>query len=111
MLRRVAGQQTAAAAVLFGQVLDGQEAERCGLAWRCVDDEGLLGSARQLAARAAAAPPGLVRRTKQTLAAVANLATIDEAVALEIEAQLWSMRQPEFAARLAALQSRISRRE
>ena len=111
MLRRIAGQQTAAAAVLFGQVLDGQEAERCGLAWRCVDDEGLLGSARQLAARAAAAPPGLVRRTKQTLAAVANLATIDEAVALEIEAQLWSMRQPEFAARLAALQSRISRRE
>jgi hypothetical protein len=41
---------------------------------------------------------------------VANLGTIDEAVALELDAQLWSVRQPEFAERLAALQSRISRR-
>jgi enoyl-CoA hydratase len=110
MLRRVAGQQTAAAAVLFGEVLDGQEAERCGLAWRCVDDDELLSAATRLAARAAAAPPALVRRAKQTLAAVANLGTIDEAVALELDAQLWSVRQPEFAERLAALQSRISRR-
>jgi enoyl-CoA hydratase len=110
MLRRVAGQQTAAAAVLFGEVMDGQEAERCGLAWRCVDDDDLLTSATKLAARAAAAPPALARRAKQTLAAVANLATIDEAVALELDAQLWSVRQPEFAERLAALQSRISRR-
>jgi enoyl-CoA hydratase len=110
MLRRVAGQQTAAAAVLFGEVLDGQEAERCGLAWRCVDDDELLSAATRLAGRAAAAPPALVRRAKQTLAAVANLGTIDEAVALELDAQLWSVRQPEFAERLAALQSRISRR-
>jgi enoyl-CoA hydratase len=110
MLRRVAGQQTAAAAVLFGQVLDGQEAERCGLAWRCVDDHELLSAATRLAGRAAAAPPALVRRTKQTLAAVANLETIDDAVSLELDAQLWSVRQPEFAERLAALQSRISRR-
>jgi enoyl-CoA hydratase len=110
MLRRVAGQQTAAAAVLFGEVLDGQEAERCGLAWRCVDDDELLSAATRLAGRAAAAPPALVRRAKQTLAAMANLGTIDEAVALELDAQLWSVRQPEFAERLAALQSRISRR-
>jgi len=110
MLRRVAGQQTAAAAVLFGEVMDGQEAERCGLAWRCVNDDDLLTSATKLAARAAAVPPALARRAKETLAAVANLATIDEAVALELDAQLWSVRQPEFAERLAALQSRISRR-
>jgi enoyl-CoA hydratase len=110
MLRRVAGQQTAAAAVLFGEVLDGPEAERTGVAWRCVEGDSLLDAARKLAARAAAAPPALVRRTKQTLAAVANVATIDEAVALELDAQLWSVRQPEFAARLAALQSRISGR-
>jgi enoyl-CoA hydratase len=110
MLRRVAGQQTAAAAVLFGEVLDGPEAERTGVAWRCVEGDSLLDAARKLAARAAAAPPALVRRTKQTLAAIADVATIDEAVALELDAQLWSVRQPEFAARLAALQSRISGR-
>jgi enoyl-CoA hydratase len=111
MLRRITGPQTVAVAVLFGEVFDGAGAERCGLAFRCVDDDDLLESARELAGRAAAAPPALVRRTKQTLAAIADLATIDEAVSLEIEAQLWSIQQPEFAERLAALQARISRRE
>jgi enoyl-CoA hydratase len=111
MLRRIAGPQTAAATVLFGEVLDGQAAERSGLAWRCVDDDQLLAQARELAGRAAAAPPALVRRAKETLAAVASLATIDEAVSLELEAQLWSTQQPEFAERLAALQAKISRRD
>jgi enoyl-CoA hydratase len=32
------------------------------------------------------------------------------AVEIELEAQLWSMDQPEFAERLAALQARISRK-
>ena len=41
MLRRIAGPQTAMAAVVFGQVLDGAEAERVGLAYRCVDDDEL----------------------------------------------------------------------
>ena len=44
MLRRVVGPQAAAAAVLFGEVLDGPAAERVGLAYRCVDDDDLLGS-------------------------------------------------------------------
>src|ERR1700737_2234042 len=38
MMRRVMGQQGALAAVLFGEVLDGEAAERSGLAWRCVED-------------------------------------------------------------------------
>ena len=41
MLQRIAGPQAAAAVVLFGEVLDGEEAERCGLVWRCVDDDAL----------------------------------------------------------------------
>ena len=43
--------------VLFGEVLDGDAAERCGLAWRCVDDDALLDEAMALAARAAAHRP------------------------------------------------------
>ena len=35
MMRRLVGAQTAAATVLFGEVLDGEAAERHGLAWRC----------------------------------------------------------------------------
>ena len=44
LLRRIVGPQAAAAAVLFGEVLDGPEAERVGLAYRCVDDDALLAS-------------------------------------------------------------------
>jgi enoyl-CoA hydratase len=107
MLQRVAGLQTAAASVLFGEVLDGAAAADCGLAWRCVDDDALMAAAQEMAARAAAAPAGLSRRTKQTLAQVALLGSVDEAVDVEIEAQLWSMAQPDFAERLAALQAKI----
>ncbi len=107
MFRRIAGPQATAAAVLFGEVLDGAEAERCGLVWRCVDDDALLGEARELAARAAAAPRDLVIRAKATLAAMADVATHADAVEAELEPQLWSLGQPAFAERLAALQSRI----
>jgi enoyl-CoA hydratase len=109
MLQRAVGPQTAAAAVLFGEVLDGPAAAACGLVWRCLEDADLLSSARETAARAASAPPGLARRVKETLRRVASVTSVDEAVDIEIEAQLWSMSQPDFAERLAALQARISR--
>ena len=57
MLRRVVGPQVAAAAVLFGEVLDGPAAERVGLAYRCVDDADLAEAAHALAAKAADGPP------------------------------------------------------
>ena len=100
MMRRVAGPQTAAATVLFGEVLDGEAAERHGLAWRCVDDDALLDEARSIAGRAAAAPRELVKRAKQTLARMATVDDHDEAVAVELEVQVWSMQQPEFVERL-----------
>jgi enoyl-CoA hydratase len=108
MLQRVAGPQTAAALVLFGEILDGEAAAACGLAWRCVDDDALLDEARTLAGRTASAPRALVRRAKATLAAMAGVFDIDTAVDMEIEAQLWSIGQPDFAERLAALQAKIT---
>lgn len=107
MLRRIVGPQAAAAMVVFGQILDGAEAERVGLAWRCVDDDALLPEAIAMAGRAASGPPELVRRVKETLATMADVATHDEAVATELVPQVWSMDQPAFAERLAALQSKI----
>ena len=56
MFRRIAGPQAVAAAVLFGEVLDGAEAERVGLVWRCLPDDELLPAAQAMAERAAAAP-------------------------------------------------------
>ncbi len=108
LLDRVVGAQGAAAMVLFGQVLGGEDAARVGLVWRCVPEEELLGAAAELASRVAAFPPTLTARTKETLAAVPSLATLDEAVAVEVRAQLWSIAQPDFAERLAALQAEIA---
>jgi enoyl-CoA hydratase len=110
MFRRITGPQAVFATGLFGEVLDGAEAERVGLVWRCVDDDVLLDEARTLAGRAAAGPPELARRLKRTIQEVANLTTHDEAVAYELEPQLWSATRPEFRERLAAMQQRISSR-
>jgi enoyl-CoA hydratase len=110
MFHRIAGPQATAAAVLFGEVLDGEAAERCGLVWRCVDDDALASATAELAGRAASVPRELARRVKATLAAVPAVATHDAAVDLELEAQLWSLTQPEFAERLRAMQQKISSR-
>lgn len=110
MLDRAVGPQTAAAMVLFGQVLHGEEAERRGLVYACVDDDECVATAQAMARLAAEAPPELARRVKQTLGRMATVPTHEQAVDVEIEAQLWSLTQPFFAERLAALKARISSR-
>lgn len=108
-LQRRIGPQGTAAMVLGGEVLNATDAERVGLAWRAVPDGELDTAAEELARRAASAPPELVRRTKDTLAATRTGSHAD-AVATELATQLWSMGQPAFAARLEALSSAISSR-
>jgi enoyl-CoA hydratase len=108
MLRRLAGPQATMATVVFGEIVDGAEAERLGIVHRCVDDEALASTAREMAARAASAPRDLVIATKKTIRDMADVSTHPDAVARELEPQLWSTRQPWFAERLAALQSKIS---
>jgi enoyl-CoA hydratase len=108
MLRRIAGPQAVAAAVLFGEVLDGAEAERIGLVWRCVADDELLGAAQDMAARAAAAPHELVARTKATIADMAGIGDHGAAVDRELVPQVWSLGQPAFKERVAALQAKIT---
>jgi enoyl-CoA hydratase len=108
MMRRIVGPQTTSAAVLFGDVLDGAEAERLGLVLRCVDDEALLPTAHAMAARAASAPRDLAIAVKQTIADMAQVEDQRAAVARELDPQLWSTRQPWFAERIAAMRARIS---
>ncbi len=111
MLRRIAGPQATMAAVLFGEVIDGAEAERVGLVYRCVDDDQLLEVAQTMAARAASAPRELSIIVKQTIREMADIDSHTDAVQREIEPQLWSTRQPWFAERIAALQQRISSKD
>ncbi|MEJ7719251.1 MAG: enoyl-CoA hydratase [Ilumatobacteraceae bacterium] len=109
MLSRIAGPQVAAAAVLFGTVLDGAEAERVGLAYRCVGDDELAATASEMARRAGDAPRELLRVTKATLAGMGGVTGHDEAVDRELEPQVWSTRQPWFAERMSALRERAGR--
>jgi enoyl-CoA hydratase len=108
MLRRLLGPQGATAVVLCGESLDGEEAARRGLAWKCVDDGMLLDEAVRLATRATAAPREMVQKLKGTLRAMGSVTEHAEAVELELEPQLWSTAQPAFQERLAALKRRIS---
>jgi enoyl-CoA hydratase len=110
MLQRRVGPQAAAAMVLFGRILDGDQAERAGLAWSCVPDADLLATARELAAAAAAAPRDLVATMKRTLADMWSVTDHPAAVERELEPQVWSINQPAFQEKLAALRNRISSR-
>lgn len=110
MLRRIAGPQAAMAAVVFGQVLDGKEAERIGLAYKSVPADSLMDVAQEFAARAASAPRELAIVTKKTIQDMADIDNHPAAVERELEPQLWSTQQPWFAERLAALKSRISKK-
>ena len=109
MFRNIAGPQATMAAVIFGEILDGHEAQRVGLVYKCVPDDELMATARVMAVRAASAPRELAIITKRTIQEMANVATHDEAVAKELEPQVWTTRQPWFAERLAALQNRIKK--
>jgi len=101
MLRRLVGPEVAAALVLFGESLTGEEAERRGLVWKCVENNELLDTAVELAGRVAnLATPGLGRKIKRTLVDVGALDAHDDAVNLEITPQLWSITQPAFVQRM-----------
>jgi enoyl-CoA hydratase len=108
MMRRLAGPQTTAAMVFLGEVVSGPDAVRLGLAWECVPDDELLARCRALATVAASSPRELVARVKQSAQAVAALDDHDDAMQVELDAQLWSMTDPVFRQRLADLRASIS---
>lgn len=110
MQRRIVGHQVAMAGIVFSQVLDGPESERVGLSYKCVPDDELLSFAHAFARGAATAPRELVIIAKQMIRDMADVETHDAAVARELEPQLWTMQQPWFDERIAALQTKISRR-
>lgn len=105
MLTARVGPQVAAAMTLFGETLDGSEAERHGLVLRCVADADLMATARELAARAAAYPPAATARCKETLRMAAR-ADYEATLAAEVTAQVWTTTLPETAALLADMRRR-----
>lgn len=110
MMRRIVGPQAAMATVVFGEVLNGTEAERVGLVWRCVEDVELLPVAHLMASRAASVPRGLLTVTKSTIVEMVEIRTQNEAVERELGPQVWSLNQPWFPERIAELKAQISKK-
>ncbi len=108
-MQRSVGRQAAAAMVIFGETLSGEEAARLGLAWKCVDDAELLDTAVTMARRAADRPRELVVRAKAVLDACAGVDTAGDAFELEFPHQEWSMAQPAFLERLDQLRASMGR--
>ena len=110
LLARLVGPETAAAMLLCNEALRGAELVERHLAWRFVADEELLSESVALAGRAAGVPRLLSLRMKETLRAAGGHDSHEAALRRELEAQLWSLQQPFFKERLAALKSRLSGR-
>ncbi|NLD55245.1 MAG: 2-(1,2-epoxy-1,2-dihydrophenyl)acetyl-CoA isomerase [Burkholderiaceae bacterium] len=79
LLPRLVGRARALGLAMLGDKLSGEEAERMGLVWRCVDDGELQAQAAAIAARLAAMP---------TRALVATRRALDGAQELDLDAAL-----------------------
>ncbi len=67
MLPRLIGTAQATRMMMLGEKIHGEEAERIGLIYKCVDDEALNDEAEALATRLASAPTKALGLMKQTL--------------------------------------------
>lgn len=105
MLTDRVGPQTAAAMTLFGETLDGREAERVGLVYRSVEDDRLAEVAHDMAVRAAQYPAAAKIRVKETLR-MARRADYQSVLDAELTAQIWTTTLPEAAELLAKAQKR-----
>lgn len=103
------GLQATKAMVLFGEVLDGARAAEVGLAWRCVADDDLLGTAEELASKAGRAPRELLMATKDNIHDTVSIATSEQAIDNELDTQVWSMGQPAFVDMVNSLKARIAK--
>lgn len=106
-LVRKTSEQVAKAMVLFGEILDGEQAERCGLAWRCVDDDQLMAEAWRMGARAATFPGKTLRSAKNTFETIRKVDDSVGAVQAELAPQAASSRSPDFIERTSALREQI----
>jgi enoyl-CoA hydratase len=101
MLNRAIGPSAAMAMCVFDQPVDGREAERIGLAWRCVEDTELLTATEAFCSRLAHSPtPALARSIKQTLYSTSTGLDFDAALDVELRKQVESMATPQFTERI-----------
>lgn len=108
MLQKFLNWEQSVAALVFGQILTGQQAVEKGLAYECLEPEMISARADELTAMLATVPRELVEVTKQSLAMSA--ATIEHATMVEheYEVQAHSLKQPYAVEKLAKFKAMIS---
>ena len=101
LLPRLVGLQKAKELILLGERIDAAQALELGIAWRVVPEERLLEEAGALARRLLALPPVARRNVKRVLNRAVHL-SLEEAMALEVDATVEGFLDPGTAARVAA---------
>ncbi len=107
-MTRPLGLGRALALAVFGETLDAEGAERVGLVWRTVRDGDVVETSQAMAHRAAAVPPVLMRKVNHTVNRMLSVDNHGAATQLELDEQLWSLRQPEAVEAITAQKARIA---
>ncbi len=82
LLQRAAGRQASLAAMLLGETISAEHAQRLGLVWEVVDDDQLVARAQAVAQSLARVPPEAVRASRN-LVDTAAASTFEQMLELE----------------------------
>ncbi|MGI9413891.1 MAG: enoyl-CoA hydratase/isomerase family protein [Hyphomicrobiales bacterium] len=103
LLPALTGLNTARELLFLGERHDADTLHDMGVAWRVVEDDGLMDEARDVAARIAKLPQGAVHDMKRTLRSTAQF-DLKAAMALETEATVRGFLDPDTIERIAEFQ-------
>lgn len=109
LLARAVGRQQAMLATLFGETWNAERASDVGLVASVHDDDKLVEDAIAIARRLDGQESVFTRRLVDTIRRSPDMATHDEALAHETEAQGWSTTRPAFLEGLEAIEKQIAR--
>lgn len=96
ILPRLVGEGRARALAMLAEPVEAEQAERWGMIWRAVDDDGLMAEAERLAAKLAVLPTQALVLTRRAFAASAANG-FDAQLDVERDTQREAGRTPDFA--------------
>jgi enoyl-CoA hydratase/carnithine racemase len=105
LLPKLSGLHKAVELLLFGERFDAREAQAAGIAWRVVPDDRLFDEARAVAERIASLPRKQASDLKRVINRACHL-DVEGAMALETDATVRAILDPETAERVGAFGER-----
>jgi len=101
LLPRLAGRARAQAMMMLGERIPAETAEDWGLIWKCVDDDELMPTAREIAGKLASGPTRAYALIRQGIRACLDT-TLTEALMIERQNQLFAGRTGDFVEGVSA---------